>query len=206
MRRSALLLVSALAAAGCLHTRARTPQPAGSTLVVLLPDPGATTVGRAVVSNAYGQVELSDNGAAATAVAGEAPRPSSLAAREVRRLFGAALDSLPPAPLHFVLFFGFDSEELTDESRRLVQDVLAAATQRSGAEVVVIGHTDTTGTPAGNVELGLRRAGAVRARLIEAGVPPALISVASHGEAAPLVRTGDDVSEPRNRRVEIAVR
>ena len=32
-------------------------------------------------------------------------------------MFGDALDGLPPAPRHFILYFRFESEELTDESR-----------------------------------------------------------------------------------------
>jgi len=57
-----------------------------------------------------------------------------------------------------------------------------------------------------NFELGLRRATAIRTRLIEAGVAAAMIEVSSHGEADQLVKTADEVAEPRNRRVEITVR
>ena len=57
-----------------------------------------------------------------------------------------------------------------------------------------------------NVELGLRRANAVRTILVDAGLARSAIAVASHGEAALLVRTADGVFEPRNRRVEITVR
>jgi outer membrane protein OmpA-like peptidoglycan-associated protein len=78
--------------------------------------------------------------------------------------------------------------------------------QRNDPEVVAIGHTDTTGTPASNVELGLRRANAVRTILVDAGLRAGSIAVRSHGEGALLVRTADGVFEPRNRRVEITVR
>ena len=57
-----------------------------------------------------------------------------------------------------------------------------------------------------NVELGLRRATTIRGRLIEAGVASSMIEVSSHGEADLLIKTADDVAEPRNRRVEITVR
>ena len=39
---------------------------------------------------------------------------------DVKRLFGAALAAQPPAPAHFTLYFEFDSDELTAESRKLV--------------------------------------------------------------------------------------
>jgi outer membrane protein OmpA-like peptidoglycan-associated protein len=207
MRRFALpLLAITLAAAGCVPKRPQTPQPASSSLIVLLPDPGKNTAGRAFVSNEQGRVDLDVAGAAVTVAPGQAPRAIPLDQSDIQRIFGDALASLPPAPLHFVLYFRFDSEELTDDSRRLVQDVLTAVKQRADPEIVAIGHTDTMGTPGSNVELGLRRANAVRGLLVDAGLPGSSIAVTSHGEGALLVHTADGVVEPRNRRVEITVR
>jgi outer membrane protein OmpA-like peptidoglycan-associated protein len=206
MRRLALPIALVLAAAGCVPKRAQTPQPATPNLVVLLPDPGKTTTGRAVVSNDRGSVDLNHANDAVTVVAGQAPKALTLPDGDVKRIFGDALASLPPMPQHFILYFRFDSEELTDDSRRLVQDVLAVVKQRPDPEVVAIGHTDTTGTAVKNVELGLRRANTVRALLVDAGLPESSIAVRSHGEGALLVRTADNVFEPRNRRVEITVR
>jgi outer membrane protein OmpA-like peptidoglycan-associated protein len=209
MRPSLPLLTLALlpAVAGCVPKKsAQTPQPAPSELVVLLPDAGTGTTGRAAVSNDKGRVELAEAGAGVSVSPGEAPKAFTMPQDEVQRIFGDALASLPPSPQHFVLYFRFDSEELTDESRRLVQDVLKVVTQRTDPEVVAIGHTDTTGTPVKNVELGLRRANAVRVLLVDAGLRAAAVAVRSHGEGALLVRTADGVFEPRNRRVEITVR
>ena len=158
------------------------------------------------MSNPHGRVELAEAGAGARISSGAAPEPTTLDEADIQRLFGDALASLPPAPQHFVLYFRFESEELTDESRRLVQDVLKAVKRRPEPDVTAIGHTDTTGTPASNIELGLRRAKAVRAMLVDAGLASASIAVTSHGEAELLVRTADGVFEARNRRVEITVR
>jgi outer membrane protein OmpA-like peptidoglycan-associated protein len=46
----------------------------------------------------------------------------------------------------------------------------------------------------------------VRDLLIGAGLNAAAIEVISHGEKDPRVQTADGTPEPRNRRVEIAVR
>ena len=73
-------------------------------------------------------------------------------------------------------------------------------------QVAVVGHTDTAGSATANIGLGLRRAEVVRMRLVEAGVDRSAIVVTSHGEATPLVPTADDVTEPKNRRVDITVR
>jgi outer membrane protein OmpA-like peptidoglycan-associated protein len=205
--RSPLLcaLALSLAVSACMPT-AKTPKGGRADLVVLLPDPGKTTAGHAVVSNDHGKLDLAEPRAGARITADQAPQAITIGNEEVERLFGDALSSLPPAPEHFTLFFRFDSEELTEESRRLVQDVLRAVKQRPEPDVLAIGHTDTTGSDAKNIELGLRRANTVKAILIDAGLAPSAIAVRSHGEAELLVRTANGVFEPRNRRVEITVR
>ena len=90
--------------------------------------------------------------------------------------------------------------------KRQLPDVLQAVKSDPVPEVVVIGHTDTTGTPQSNAELGLRRANAVRTLLVQVGLNESAIDVRSHGEAELLVPTADGVFEPKNRRVEITVR
>jgi len=195
-----------LSTSACALQRARTPDRERQDLVVLLPDPGTGTVGRANASNAHGTVQLAAAGAAARSTANAAPEATTLSDADIQRLFGAVLATLPPTPQRFTLFFRFDSEELTDESRRLVQDVLAIVKLRPQPDVVATGHTDTTGSPASNVELGLRRANAVRALLVEAGMAPSSIEVRSHGESELLVPTPDGVFERRNRRVDVSVR
>ena len=138
---------------------------------------------------------------------GGAPAPvTQMSAEDVQRIFGEALAAQPPAPAHFTLYFQFDSDELTDESRKLVSAVQAAVKTYPAPQVTVVGHTDTSGSATANIGLGLRRANVARTRLIEAGLDASSITVTSHGEATPLVPTADDVSEPRNRRVEITVR
>jgi outer membrane protein OmpA-like peptidoglycan-associated protein len=129
-----------------------------------------------------------------------------MADAEVRRLFGDALAALPPPAQYFTLNFRFDSEVLTEESRALVPDILRAIGARPVPDVVVVGHTDTTGVSAMNFDLGLKRADTVRDLLVEAGLAASSIEVVSLGESDLLVPTADEVAEPRNRRVEIAVR
>src|SRR5262249_22638086 len=122
------------------------------------------------------------------------------------QLFGDALSALPPAPRSFNLYFQFDSDELTDATRALLPQILQLVKDRPAPDVVAIGHTDTTGSAASNFQLGLRRAAKVRELLIGAGLDAGLITVMSLGETEPLIPTPDETMEPRNRRVEVAVR
>jgi outer membrane protein OmpA-like peptidoglycan-associated protein len=178
----------------------------GQVLVVLLPDSDTGNVGRVVVSNQEGSTELATAWASTRVSLAQAPQIRTLSESEVKRRFADVIATLPPPPRHFVLNFQFDSEELTEASRRLLQDVRQAVKSYPVPDVVVIGHTDTTGARQSNVELGLRRANAVRSLLVQAGLSTLMIETRSHGEAELLVPTGDNVSEPRNRRVEITVR
>jgi outer membrane protein OmpA-like peptidoglycan-associated protein len=175
-------------------------------LVVLLRDRDGL-VGAAAVSNQLGMTELGADGAATNVSVTQAPSAAEiLTDREIQEIFGEALSSLPPPPQRFTLHFRFESEELTAESRARVADIVAAVQNYPVPEVFVVGHTDTTGAPLKNFQLGLRRAETVRDILIAASVNASAIEVISHGEADPVVHTADEVFEPRNRRVDITVR
>ena len=204
------VLMATLAATGlvsaCGLRSGRASERPGQVLVVLLPDTDSGTVGRVVVSNPSGSTELFTAWASTRVTASRAPTVRVLRESEVTRRFGEIIATIPPPPRHFTLPFRFDSEELTDEGEKLVQDVLQVVKNQPVPEVVVVGHTDTTGTPQSNSELGLRRANAVRSLLVEAGLSESAIDVRSHGEAELLVKTADGVFEARNRRVEITVR
>jgi outer membrane protein OmpA-like peptidoglycan-associated protein len=206
---SRVLLLMVLVATGlvsaCAMRSGRGERP-GQVLVVLLPDGESGNVGRIVVSNPEGSTELVNAWASTRVTMTQAPRIRNLSESDVKRRFGDVIATLPPPPQHFTLPFRFDSEELTDEGRRLLQDALQAVKSYPVPDVVVVGHTDTTGTPQSNAELGLRRANAVRALLVDAGLTLSTIEVRSHGEAELLVPTADNVFEPKNRRVEVTVR
>lgn len=206
---SRVLVLMVMAASGlvsaCAARSGRGERP-GQVLVVLMPDGDTGNVGRVVVSNPSGSTDLLTAWASTRVTMTQAPQIRMLRESEVKQRFGDVIATLPPPPQHFILGFRFDSEELTDEGRRLLQDVLQAVKNYPVPDVVVVGHTDTTGTPQNNAELGLRRANAVRSLLVDAGLMLSTIEVRSHGEAELLVPTADNVFEPRNRRVEVTVR
>ena len=201
-------IVAVVLAAGCGSKRVAPAVPAAPpTLIALLPDPETRTTGRARVSNEFGSVELTSARASSRVTGNSAPGPvTEMSEAEVARVFGGALAAMPPAPRHFTLQFRFESDALTDESTALIPEILQAVKALSVPEVVVVGHTDTMGDAKSNVALGLKRAGTVRGILVQAGLAPSTIDLASHGEADLLVKTRNNVPEPRNRRVEITVR
>lgn len=204
----ALVALAAALSTACGPLRVRGPEARkDADLILLLPDPGSASAGGATVSANGGSVVLGDaREFSLVSGNGQPTRVRLMAESDVKRLFGDALAALPPAPVHFTLFFRFESDELTDESRALVPQVLTALRHRPVPEIAVVGHTDTTGTPASNYDLGMKRATTVRTLLLDAGLDPSAVDITSHGEAELLVRTPDETYEPRNRRVEITIR
>jgi outer membrane protein OmpA-like peptidoglycan-associated protein len=200
-----VILVATGLVSACAMRSGRGERP-GQVLVVLLPDTDSGNLGRVVVSNPEGSTELVTAWASTRVTMTQAPRIRMLSESEVKQRFGDVLATLPPPPRHFTLPFRFDSEELTEDGQRMVQDVLQAVKNYPVPDVVVVGHTDTTGTPQSNAELGLRRANAVRNLLVAAGLTLSTIDIRSHGEGELLVPTADGVFEPKNRRVEVTVR
>ena len=195
------------AACGPKHIESPGPSPVrGKDLVVLLADSDTRTTGAAGVSNPLGSVDLAAERDAARVTANSAPVLTKLSEAEVNSIFGDALSALPPAPSRFTVFFRFESDALTDQSQALVPEILAAVKKHVVQDVVVIGHTDTMGTQPANFGLGLKRAMMVRNILVDAGLNGSTIDVTSVGELDLLVKTPDETPEPRNRRVDIAVR
>ena len=201
-----LLIAAVSVATACGPKRVSSPARPGQDLVVLLQDSDTKTTGAAGVSNPLGSVDLVTERDAARVIGNSAPVLIKMSAEEVERMFGEALSALPPAPRRFTLFFRFESDELTDQSQALIPQVLAAVKEHVVQDVIVIGHTDTMGTQRANYGLGLKRAMMVRNLLVKSGLNLASIEVTSVGELDPVVKTPDETPEPRNRRVDIAVR
>ena len=207
--RTTLLLATVVVAGlgiSCAKRRVVQAPAEPAAQIVLLPDPDDNTVGRATVSNGAGRVELDGAYQTTRVVANRPPTPATTMDRtDVDRMFHDVLASLPPPPRHFTLYFQFGTDDLTPESRALVPDVLQVVRARPTPDVIVVGHTDTTGTSPSNYDLGLRRATVVRDLLVAAGLEASVVEVTSHGEGDPLVTTRDETYEPRNRRVEIDI-
>ncbi len=176
-------------------------------LFVLLSDPDGKT-GRIEVSNKGGSQLLTEPRQMTKvkdAVTAPSP-PVSMKEEEIRKLFFDALSAQPKPPLTFLLYFVTGTSSLSEESESRIQDVLKAIEIRQPADISIVGHTDRVGSRESNYVLGLERAAAIKDLLVSKGVAPDTIEIASHGEDNPLIKTGDEVAEPRNRRVEVTVR
>jgi hypothetical protein len=128
----------------------------------------------------------------------------------MRNLFLMSTAIVVAAPMaalaaEHTVFFNHDSATLTPEGRAVVQQAAADYIARGETAISIVGHTDTTGTREYNLALSERRARTVVDTLTGLGVPAAAMTAAWRGQDDLAVQTGDNVREPRNRRVEIAI-
>lgn len=170
------------------------PGPDGTTGSISVTTPGG---GRKLLGMPYATARIREPDRIETGVSSE---------REVRQEFAEALAAQPARPVSFILYFVEGTDALTPESQPVVQEIFAEIARRADPEIVVIGHTDRVGSVLFNDALSRRRAERVREDLVTLGIPGGRIEVAGRGEREPLVPTEDEVSEPRNRRVEISIR
>jgi outer membrane protein OmpA-like peptidoglycan-associated protein len=199
-------LLLALAWGGCLLLFSSCASTSKNT-VVLQPDPDGKT-GELVVSNRGGSQVLTQPGQATQIVdATAAPStPTRAEDDQIAKTFGPALAALPEPPVRYVLYFQSASTTLTADSQKLVAEILANVKARQSTDLSIVGHSDRKGPRQLNYRLALDRALAVKSLLISKGVDPSIIEAESHGEDNPLIKTEDEVAEPRNRRVEVTVR
>ena len=176
-------------------------------MVVLIPDPDGN-VGQLVVANEGGQQVLNEKNQSVQMMDRRtAPcKVTKLSDEKIRSTFSDALAAQPLPPAKFILYFLQDSNELTDESKAVLPQIFQTIQKRGSTDIVISGHTDTVGAKEYNYKLALDRAQVTSEILVANGAVTANITVTSHGEGNPLIKTADEVAEPRNRRVEVVIK
>ena len=100
------------------------------------------------------------------------------------------------------LNFDFDKSVVKPQYFELLRNVKDYVEQNN-LNILIIGHTDSKGTDAYNMALGMRRAVAVRDKLLEFGLDPArIVGVESRGESQPIAPNDTDEGRFQNRRIQ----
>ncbi len=100
-----------------------------------------------------------------------------------------------------LILFDFDSDAVKQESYTILQSLAEAMRELDGSKIVVIGHTDSTGSDEYNQDLSRRRAEAVKTFLISVHtIDPERLELQWYGEVHPLLT--NNTKDPQNRRVE----
>ncbi|MFA9216766.1 MAG: OmpA family protein [Sphingomonadaceae bacterium] len=103
------------------------------------------------------------------------------------------------------VLFNVDRAELSADGMRTAQKLADLLAQNPQGVVLVEGFTDSTGSPAHNLELSQRRAEAVRAALLGMGVGRERIATKGYGESYPVAGNDSAGNRQLNRRVEIVL-
>ena len=122
----------------------------------------------------------------------------------------------PPAPepepepepsyvTYYVVFFDFDSSDLSGAAMQTLDEAAATATEMRPYKILIRGHTDRAGPDAYNLKLSEQRALSVASYLIENGAGRFVIHAEGIGEAEPIAKTSDNVADGRNRRAEVSL-
>jgi outer membrane protein OmpA-like peptidoglycan-associated protein len=129
----------------------------------------------------------------------------------LRRLAGLSvlLVSLVPGPAGalspWAIFFDLGSDRVFTRFASTLDNIVEWHRNVHVTRFRVTGFADTSGAADTNLRLSLRRAEAVRAALVDRGVPADVIRVEVRGEIELLVDTPDGVPHFENRRVYIVV-
>ena len=131
------------------------------------------------------------------------PKTSKDALAELNDALAACAPKMGPA--NYVVYFGFDKYNLTAAARDTLNEVVSAVNKMSATALSIVGHTDTVGTLQYNQALSERRAKSVGDYLADHGIPRTEMTLAGRSYLEPAVKTGNNVREPLNRRVEITL-
>jgi peptidoglycan-associated lipoprotein len=186
LRQAAPLLLVPLALAGCRKKQPANPEPAVDTSAMIRPPAGGTT-------DAERERLRSDS---VTLVEEAAERERR--AREA--VVAVARDALTD-----IVFFQYDSDEITADAGRKLASKAAVLRANPGVRLRIEGHCDQRGSTEYNLALGQRRAEAVRAYLVNLGIEASRLSTLSYGKERPLVEGEDEDTFARNRRAEFTL-
>jgi len=115
----------------------------------------------------------------------------------------AALND-PNSPLsRRVIYFEYDSAEITYDGQQLLVEHAGYLVANPGTHITLEGHTDERGSREYNIALGDRRALSVERVLELNGVSAEQITIVSYGEEKPAAEGHSDAAWRLNRRVEL---
>ncbi|MEP3347517.1 MAG: OmpA family protein [Litoreibacter sp.] len=103
------------------------------------------------------------------------------------------------------LLFATDSTSLRPDLQADLRAVANNLNDYPNSNVIVVGHTDSTGDASYNQNLSERRAQAVSSVLSRAGVAGSRLRVSGQGESQPVASNDSVAGRAQNRRVEIII-
>ena len=206
MHRSMLLipaLATVVSASGCASLNKK------ETGAIIGAASGAAVggmVGRANGSTAKGAIIGAAVGGAAGAVIGH---QMDQQAKEIQQNIPGAVVERVGEGLQVTfasgLLFDVDSDVLRDAARKNLATLAQSLEKYPNTDLMIVGHTDATGSDAHNMTLSERRAASAANYLAAQGVTRTRLRSAGRGESEPVASNDTEADRQKNRRVEVAI-
>lgn len=104
------------------------------------------------------------------------------------------------------VYFEFDKWKISDAGKQALATDAQWLKTNEGKMLTIEGHCDERGTQAYNLVLGEKRAKAVRSYLVDLGIDPKRLAVASYGKDRPFCRDHTEDCYQQNRRGHLVLR
>jgi outer membrane protein OmpA-like peptidoglycan-associated protein len=103
-------------------------------------------------------------------------------------------------------YFGVNSAKITPDTLATIIHAAQYLVAHPAIQVIISGWADPRGSVEFNLALAMKRANAVRAALVDAGVPPSQLEIISNGKSSQVCTTRDQECWRQNRRVSYSMK
>jgi outer membrane protein OmpA-like peptidoglycan-associated protein len=199
----ALIALALLQVSGCASRRNRDK---GAVIGAAAGGAAGAVIGKQVGNTARGAIIGAVIGGAAGAVIGH---QMDQQAKEIQQnIPGATVTRVGEGmAVTFAsgLLYDFDSDAIKPTAASNLRTLAQSLSKYPNTDILIVGHTDATGTDSYNQTLSERRARSAQNFLTGEGVAPGRLRSAGRGETEPIASNADEAGMSQNRRVEVAI-
>jgi len=103
------------------------------------------------------------------------------------------------------ILFDVDQSKLKGAAMSNIESLATSLKNNPQTNILIVGHTDATGTDAYNYKLSERRAASVKSYAVSQGISSSRLTTEGRGETEPISDNTSDSGKADNRRVEIVI-
>lgn len=103
------------------------------------------------------------------------------------------------------ILFDTDKADLKSAAQANLQNLAASLQKNPETNILIVGHTDDTGSDSHNMDLSVRRAESVKSYIVAGNVASSRLQTSGKGESEPIADNTTVDGRAKNRRVEIVI-